>query len=110
MNSDLELQFHDEMLNIYEVGKRLHPPYHATRFRKMVLELGGKRAADELLATGEPSEGFTELYLRGNRLDLSVEYLVLKDPWRTLFDPDQLAIARERLRKYNFAPPAEGSS
>jgi hypothetical protein len=111
MQSDggLEQQFHQEMLEIYESARRLKPPYYATRFLRMVNEHGGKIAADMLLATGQPSEGFTELFLRGRRLDLSVEYLVLKRPWRVLFTPDQLAVARKRLRTYEFDPPPEDS-
>lgn len=85
LNPDLKQQFHAEMIGIYEAARRLKPPYHATRFLQMVTERGGKDAADALLATNQPSEGFTELFLRGKRLDLSVEYLVLKDPWRKLF-------------------------
>jgi hypothetical protein len=95
------------MLGIYETAKRLRPPYHATRFRQMVLEFGGRSAAETLLATPDVSEGFTELFLRGRRLDLSVEYLVLTNPWRQLFRAEQLAVARERLQRHEFAPPTD---
>lgn len=105
--NELEQQFHQQMLGIYEAAKRLKPPYHATRFHQMVVERGGKDAADALLATANTSEGFTELYLRGKRLDLSVEYLVLQDPWRQLFSAEQLAVARRRLLDHNFSPPSE---
>ena len=105
----LEQRFHQEMLGIYESARHLKPPYYATRFLRMVNEHGGKGAADMLLATGEPSEGFTELFLRGRRLDLSVEYLVLRRPWRDMFTPDQLAVARKRLTEYEFDPPPEDS-
>lgn len=105
----IEQKFHQEMLGIYEAALRLKPPYHATRFLRMVNERGGIGAAQALLATGQPSDGFTELYLRGCRLDLSVEYLVLKCPWRDLFSPEQLAIARRRLEEHKFAPPPEDS-
>lgn len=106
-NSQLEQQFHQAMLDIYEAARRLKPPYHATRFHRMVNERGGKDTADALLATNQPSEGFTELFLRGRRLDLSVEYLVLKHPWRELFEPAHLAVARDRLKKHEFAPPPD---
>lgn len=76
----------------------------------MVNERGGKDTADALLATDQPSEGFTELFLRGRRLDLSVEYVVLKNPWRELFSPEQLAVARDRLIKHEFAPPPEDAA
>ena len=103
----LEQQFHDAMLHIYEAAKRLKPPYHPTRFLRQVKERGGRQAADYLLATQEVSEGFTELFLRGRRLDLSVEYLVLTTPWRQLFSPEQLGVARKRLEQHEFAPPPE---
>ncbi len=46
-----------------------------------------------------PSDGFGMLLLRGKEaLKLSVEYVALQHPWRDLFEPDQLAIARRRLQ------------
>ena len=108
--STLEQQFHEEMLQIYEAAKRLKPPYHAPRFLRMVNEHGGKDAADRLLATGEPSEGFTQLFMRGpENLRLSVEYLVLQSSWRELFTDEQLATARSRLEEYecDLPPDAE---
>jgi hypothetical protein len=103
----LERQFHEAMLGIYEAAKHLSPPYHAPRFLRMVNEHGGKEAANRLLATGEPSEGFTQLFPRGKEnLKLSVEYLVLTKPYRALFDDEQLAVARQRLHDYEFSPPS----
>ena len=103
--SQLERDFHDAMLGIYHAALKLKPPYPATYFRRMVLERGGRQTASDLLATGEPSSGFTELYLRDKRLDLSVEYLVLTKPWRDLFTENQLEVARKRLQKVQFDPP-----
>src|SRR5437868_2044825 len=86
------------MLGIYDASLRLKPPYRPSDFRKMVVENGGKEAADILLAPGPVSTGFTQLYMRGKEaLKLSVEYLVLQHPWKALCHPDQLAIARQRL-------------
>ena len=100
--------FHAAMLEIYEAAKRLKPPYVAPRFLRMVHEHGGKETADRLLATGNPSEGFTQLFMRGpQHLQISVEYVVLQSPWRTLFEPEQLAIARARLLAHNCPPPPE---
>lgn len=108
-DDELEAQFHAAMLDIYESAKRLIPPYHAPRFLRMVNEHGGRETANRLLATGEPSEGFTQLFLRNRRLDLSVEYLVLMIPWRELFTPEQLAVARDRLTAYEFELPPQDS-
>lgn len=108
MSEALVNRFTAAMFDIYETAKRLKPPYRAERFVRMVHEHGGKETADRLLATGDPSEGFTHLYLRGKEnLKISVEYLVLQNPWRALFDADQLAVARERLLKVGCTPPPE---
>ena len=97
--SQLLVQFHEAMLGIYEAARRLKPPYTPSDFLKMVNELGGKGAADRLLAKDTPSSGFTELFLRGKEnLKISVEYLVLQNPWKMLFDQQQLSVARERLQ------------
>jgi len=106
----LERRFHEEMLGIYQAARGLKPPYYANEFLRMVTERGGHAAAEALLATAEPSQGFTELFLRGRRLDLSVEYLVLRNPWRGLFTSDQRAVARKRLRGLQFDPPPEDAA
>lgn len=106
MSAQIEEQFHAAMLHIYESAARLNPPYRATRFLQMVQNSGGKSAADQLLSGTIPSSGFTELFLRGSEnLKLSVEYLVLQDPWRSLFTDEQLAVARKRLTKVGVTPP-----
>ena len=108
MSNELQQQFHQEMLSIYDSGLKLKPPYRAKLFLQMVSEHGGKITANRLLATPKPSSGFTELFLRGKEnLKLSVEYLVLKSPWRELFTDEQLAIARKRLREVDCSPPPE---
>ncbi len=86
------------MLEIYERTKS-ETKYNATRFLQMVQERGGLATAYYLLDEHAKtvSEGFTQLALRG-RLDLTVEALVLKDPWSGLFSVDQLETARRRLR------------
>src|SRR5580698_9338054 len=107
----LVAQFHQAMLDIYDASRKLKPPYRPSDFRRMVIEMGGKGAADQLLAMGTPSDGFGTLLLRGkDALKLSVEYLVLKEPWRELFEPEQLAVARKRLLDVECEPPAEDAA
>jgi hypothetical protein len=102
--------FHQEMQAIYDSALKLKPPYRATYFLQMLGEHGGKGTADRLLATSKPSAGFTELFLRGKQnLRLSVEYLVLREPWRMLFTADQLAVARKRLTEVECPLPPEDS-
>ena len=110
MSSQLEEHFDAAMLNIYEQATRLKPPYRASRFLQMVQGSGGKAAADQLLGSANPSAGFTELFLRGReQLKLSVEYLVLQDPWHSLFTEEQLAVARKRLVDVGVEPPASSA-
>ena len=100
--------FHEAMLEIYRAARKLTPPYTPSDFLAMVNEHGGKGAADILLASKKPSSGFTELFMRGGEnLRLSVEYQVLKEPWRRLFQPEQLATARRRLLEVECEPPPE---
>lgn len=104
----LEASFHQLMLNTYESAKRLKPPYNPTAFRRMVGEHGGRETANILLGGTNPSSGFAELFIRGKEnLKLSVEYLVLQAPWRALFQPEQLAIARQRLLDFGAELPEE---
>lgn len=101
-------QFDHAMRGIYDAALKLKPPYRATYFLRMVNEHGGREAANRLLATNRPSEGFTELFLRGpENLRISVEYLVLQKPWRDLFTAEQLAIARKRLIDVKCPLPAD---
>jgi hypothetical protein len=47
------------------------------------------------------SEGFLRL-VQARRLDLSVEYFVLKPRYAQLFTPEERKIARNRLATYGF--------
>ena len=105
--TDLEQKFHAAMLAIYDKALDLPKPYRATRFKQMVCEQGGKAAADKLLAAAKPSDGFTELFLAGgyDALKISMEYLVLCEPWNALFTEEQLEDARKRLKAMNVPLP-----
>jgi hypothetical protein len=104
MNSpdNLEIQFHDRMLQIYEQAKS-ECDYTATRFRNMVANQGGLQAARALLNSRAYSEGLTRLW-EEKRLDISMEATVLKEPWRHLFTDEELTAARKKLAAlgYNF--------
>lgn len=103
--------FHQAMLGIYDAARRLKAPYTPVDFRRMVVEMGGKGAADKLLASSNPSEGYGTLPLRGkDALKLSVEYVVLQNPWRALFEPEQLAVARQRLIDVKCDLPPEDTA
>lgn len=91
---ELEAQFHQEMLKIYVEASKLG--YYPTRFRQMVEEYGGLAAAKQLLSGETPSDGFERLWELG-RLDLTVECLALREPWRRLFTDEELREAERRL-------------
>ena len=97
----LEIEFHNDMIDIYRKAKE-ECGYNATRFLQMVSNEGGLKTARKLLATAEPSDGFTELW-RNHRLDLTMENLVLKPKYLSLFTAQEIEIARERLASYGFS-------
>ncbi|MFT3960440.1 hypothetical protein [Propionivibrio sp.] len=109
--NELAESFHQELLAIYDAALKLRPPYRSAPFLRMLGEHGGKGTADRLLATNKPSQGFTELFLRGKEnLRLSVEYAVLREPWRALFTAEQRAVARRRLKEVECPLPPEDSA
>jgi 5-methylcytosine-specific restriction protein A len=105
---DLEKQFHEQTLRVYELGKTLCG-YNATRFLQKIRSDGGVRAAkgwlDPKRKGRTPTGGFLKLVEAG-RLDISLEALVLREPWSQLFVADELTVATERLRAYGYAGAA----
>lgn len=97
---DIESQFHQAMLDIYEAARR-ELNYKPTYFLQMVSEVGGLEAARRLLQKNELSEGFTTLWVNG-RLDLSVEAHVIKPEYHSLFTAAEIATAEQRLREVDF--------
>jgi hypothetical protein len=98
MSDHIEKQFNRRMLGIYERAKA-EADYNATYFLRMLSEEGGLETARRLVSSSQPSDGFTQLYLKG-RLDLTVEHLVLEDDFRGLFAAGLLEMAADRLRQY----------
>ena len=83
------------MMQIY-VQATQQAGYTATRFHQMLTEHGGVETARRLLP--QMSDGFTELWRR-NRLDLTVEALVLQPQWASLFARHEIEMARGRLKE-----------
>ena len=96
-----EKDFHAEMLRIYREAAKFD--YYATYLLRMVNEQGGLIAAKQLLRGDTPASGFTRLW-EEQRLDLSVEALVLHEPWRCLFTDEELTKARRRLEELGYSP------
>ena len=95
MSRELENAFHQEMSSVYERGRK-ECRYTATRFLQMVTDHGGLAAAKVLLAAPRISEGLTHLW-EAKRLDISMEAMILREPWCQLFSQDELSVARKRL-------------
>jgi len=102
MTKNLEAAFHQEMLGVYERAKT-ECRYNAIRFREMVNDHGGRAAAKLLLASKRHPEGLTRLWEEG-RLDISMEVLVLTEPWRMLFTDEELRITQKRLDALGYKP------
>lgn len=100
MVNDLKARFHREMLSIYRKAKT-ECNYNATRFLQMVNEQGGFEAAKSLLHTDEYSVGLTSLW-ELNRLDLTMEAIVIQNPWTTLFSKEEIEVARKRLIELGY--------
>lgn len=88
------------MLDIYRNVVK-ETGYRPTYFLQMVMDTSGYEAAMHLVHAGKPSDGYTELHSR-KRLDLTVEVLVLRTKWKTLFTDEDRTKARERLEEYGF--------
>ena len=97
----LEVKFRDAMLSIYEQAKETG--YRPTRFKDLVIEVGGVEAARQLLR-GKMSSGLDSL-AAVNRLDLCMECLVLRAEYRELFTSAELATARRRVEDLKIRCP-----
>jgi hypothetical protein len=89
-------QLHDEMLDLYtKVGRETG--YWAHRYLQKVKRVGGLQAAHEWLKPEIESTSGLQRLMEKNRIDLSLEALILKTPWSSLFTPEELRIAQKRL-------------
>lgn len=101
MPSDLETRFNEAMLDVYRRAK-IEAGYNATRFLGMVMEMGGYETAPILMHAPAVSDGYTALWER-ERLDLTVEAVILQPEWRDLFSEVERDIARRRLAEYGYS-------
>ena len=77
--------------------------YAPVRFEQMLAEQGTVATAHQLLASNRFDDGFTRLW-ELKRLDISLECLVLRSAYRSLFTAGELDVARRRLRQLDFDP------
>ena len=88
------------MKDVYTRAKN-EAGYTASYFVGMLSHYGGLGTAKRLLAATEAATGFTALYERG-RLDLTVEALVVKPQFESLFTEDEIETARRRLDQLGY--------
>lgn len=95
----LEHEFENEMRKIYE--QAVECGYRPTRFLQLISEKGAVETAKQLLYSSTYSEGLTKPW-ELKRLDISMEALVIKKPWSSLFTEEQLQVAKKRLKNLGF--------
>ena len=93
---DLEAQFHEVMIQLYYDVANAGIDYRPTLLLQSVYSDGGLATAKRYLQAPHVTEGFERLWASG-RLDLTVEHLALREQWRGLFTPEELAVAEQRL-------------
>jgi hypothetical protein len=79
--------------------------YNPRYFRVMVTQYGALGATRRLLNAPAVSDGFVTLWER-QRLDLSVEALVLDERFAHFFSDEEREIARKRLHDFGYGPAA----
>ena len=98
--TDLEKKFFQEMKDIYTKADK-ECGYRATRFLQMLGEKGGVDTAKSLISKPGGTEGFTKLWELG-RLNLSVEALVIKEEFQSLFTKEEIESCKNRLKDYGY--------
>jgi len=98
----LEEEFDNGMREVYERAKA-ECDYVATRYLQMVNEYGGLETAKKLLSSDKIHSGLASLW-KCRRLDLTVEALVTKERYRSLFTEVEIKTAEKRLRDLGYTP------
>jgi hypothetical protein len=111
--SPLDLRFHDAMLDIFtlagEATRKVAADgsvvrgYWAQYFLRGVRNHGGPEYARQLLRAAGTSDGFQRL-TDERRLDLTMEALVLRPEFASLFTDSERAIAASRLARAGYQP------
>lgn len=97
-DTELRREFEGAMRGVYD-GALGEAGYRATYFLSMLGEHGGLETARRLLAAPRISDGFAALWER-NRLDLTVEALVVQPRFAELFTDEEIDTARQRLAQF----------
>lgn len=97
-----EKELHQELLSLHRrTGQATG--YWPNYFHRAVRESGGLAVAKKLLKPGQASAGFDRL-VAASRLDLSVEYIAVREHYAHLFTEEEIAVARRRLKDASQGP------
>ena len=103
----LEEQFKEALYEICDEARKIN--YRPAPFEQMLHDWGAVATAQRLLGSDPPQYGLNRLWDL-QRLDISLECVVLKPEFQPLFTEKQLDVARRRLRDRGFDPTlCEGS-
>jgi hypothetical protein len=98
----LEKQFQEDMIDIYDTAQAEFD-YRAARLLRLVSTFGGVQAARQLIDPNVDTYG-REVLLENERLELSVEALILREEYHILFTDEERQICREILEDLGFDP------
>jgi hypothetical protein len=109
--SPLERRFHDAMVDIFRLAGeatrkggpdgRVMRGYWASYFLRGVRNHGGVAYAHQLLSAEGTTDGFRRL-TEEDRLDLTMEALVLRPEYESLFTPGERSVAASRLARAGY--------
>ena len=91
----LKEEFDREMIRLYELAKS-ECNYNASYFIRMIRNRGGVETARHLVLYSGLAKGLIAM-ARCGRLVLTVEALVLREPWKKLFAKEVISIAEIKL-------------
>ncbi len=95
----LEQNFLKEMHHTYNASSEIG--FKPIRFLKMIYEYGAVETAKRLLASDNLSEGIIKL-TELDRLDLSMEAIVIKPEYKELFTKQEIKTAENRLKSLGY--------
>ncbi len=97
---EIELDLFTDMIKIYrETDTQCN--YKSAGFFQGIQSNGAITTAKEIINNKEVTEGFIKL-AECNRLDLSVEALIVQDKYKELFTAKERKICLNRLKKYGY--------
>lgn len=103
INTDqLKKAFHQEMINLCK-RRNQELKYKSTRLLDFINKYGGYEAAVKYITTESNVQDFAILW-ENERLDLSVEALITKPLYTSLFLEDIVTYCDQKLKQYSYAP------